>query len=194
MQRPQSRPGQRLGQVAQYLGPDAAPAYRASDVDFIDEAVHPREFHRPAKAEDDVADGRTGRTDQVGHAMWATLQQGGKRGAPGGVVLHDPRLVVKRRDEGNKPLQVVGAGQCECGHNVASLSVSRSKNRSGSISCRTVALGARPVTPHQSITVMPRVRSDCVSTVTLTCREAKRSGRKSQAMVQGSCRGPPSAP
>ena len=58
----------------------------------------------------------------------------------------------------------------------------------------TVAFFWRFVTPHQSITVMPMVSSEPVSTTTLHSRPLNSSGLSSQAITQGSCRGPPSLP
>lgn len=59
----------------------------------------------------------------------------------------------------------------------ASLSVSRPKKPSASISPMKVALGVRPETPHQSATVMPRVKRPSVSISTLTWRPRNRPGR-----------------
>ena len=61
-------------------------------------------------------------------------------------------------------------------YNFESLSSSKSKKASASILFMTVAFGLRFVTPHQSRTVIPIVRSDCVSTVKLTNFPSNSSG------------------
>ncbi len=57
-----------------------------------------------------------------------------------------------------------------------SLSTSKAKNASWSMSRITMAFFGRLVTPHQSITVMPMVSSEAVSTLTLQLRPLNRSG------------------
>lgn len=56
------------------------------------------------------------------------------------------------------------------------LSTSNAKKPSWSMSRITMAFFGRLVTPHQSITVMPMVSSEAVSTLTLQLRPLNRSG------------------
>jgi hypothetical protein len=58
----------------------------------------------------------------------------------------------------------------------------------------TIALGARPVKRHRSATVMPGVSSPFVSIWILMWQPRERTGRRRQAITQGSCRGVPSLP
>lgn len=61
-------------------------------------------------------------------------------------------------------------------HSRPSRSSSSAKNASWSMSRITMAFFGRLVTPHQSITVMPMVSSEAVSTVTLQLRPLNSSG------------------
>ena len=180
MQGPDAALGKAGHQPLQDLGADAAPAHALADEKLVDTGIKAAKFKRPSEGNHHISDRRLGRPDQIGGTVGQTLQQRPERGQPPGPVGLDRLQRVTGRDHRFKPVDVVGSGKGDGdAHNGrrARRRVRRSKKPLASTSLMKVALAGRSVTPHQSATVMPRVRSLTVSIMTLTCRPLNRSGR-----------------
>ena len=143
--------------------------------------IHPKSlltsrFDRPPIAKYHIAHIKTTLRDDMNITVGLAVEEGRTCAQAMCVIASDPFECVLVSDPVNHLSQVTRMRREQNAHKRPKRSVSSSKNPSASKSPINIALGSRSDTRHQSATVIPKVRSDFVSTSTFTCRPVNSFG------------------